>query len=94
MIDILQNMLNQQRMDNPQNSQDELLIHQEPIAAAMNTLFKIIKYERRFLSPEVYNSLIQSLQEHINQNFEQLKIPQLNMSEIVSINGDPIEKVE
>lgn len=91
MLNMLQQMLNQQSMNNPQTPEDELLIHQEPLAAAMRTLFKLIEYEKRLLPAEVFTPMIQSLQDNMNQTFEQLKIPNIPAnSDIVSINGEKV----
>lgn len=90
MMNMLQQMLNQQRMDTPQTPADELLIHQEPIAASMKALIKLLEYEKRNLPMDVFNALVDSLKANLNQSLEQVKIPTIPpTSEIVSINGEP-----
>lgn len=91
MLEVLQNMLNQQRINNPQNTQDDLLRHQEPVAAAMRTLFKILEYEKGILPQDIFVPMVQSLQDNMNQTFEQLKIVIPPMSDIVSINGEEVK---
>lgn len=86
MINLLQQMLNQN------TKEDDLIVHQEPLAYAMRSLFKIIEYEKRILPTDIFNPMIQSLQDNMNETFEKLKIPNIPPdSEVVSINGEPVK---
>lgn len=94
MMNMLQQMLNQQRIDAPQTPEDELLRHQEPISASMKALIKLLEYEKRSLPMDVFNAMIDSLKQNLIQNLDRLKVPVIPAdSEIVSINGEPARPV-
>ena len=95
MMNMLNQMLSQQGMQIPNDSSKELseqdlLLHQEPIALAMRTMMKILEYEKRLLPMNVFNPMVDSLKENIVQALEGMKMPIIPpASEIVSINGEP-----
>ena len=91
MLNMLQQMLNQQSISNPQTPEDELLAHQEPIAAAMRALMKILEYEKRLLPADLFKEMVDSLQVNLNKALDNVKIPPIPpSSDIVSINGEPV----
>lgn len=74
----------------PKTEQD-YLTHQEPVAAAMRTMFKILEYEKALLPAEFFTAMVESLQKNINETLDKLKIPNIPAnSDIVCINGEPV----
>ena len=72
----------------------ELVAHQEPVAAAMRSLMKILEYEKKVLDPEIFAQMVDSLKENLNHALDQVKIPAIPpMGDIVSINGEPAQVV-
>lgn len=93
MQNMIQSLLAQQGLSagtTTPTTEDELLKHQRPVAAAMQAMMKILEYEKSYLSPEFFTQMVDSLQENIINAFNQLKMPPIPpMNEIVSINGEP-----
>lgn len=99
MMNAIQSMLAQQGVQGftgnaqvsskPQNPA-EWEVHQEPVAAAMRSLMKILEYEKKILSFEEFSQMVDSLKTNINTSLDKLKMPTIPpMSDIVSINGEP-----
>ena len=92
MQNMIQNLLAQQGLSAgtvTPTTEEEMLKHQRPVAAAMQSMMKILEYEKTYLSPEFFAQMVDSLQENIINTFNQLKIPPISMNDIVSINGEP-----
>lgn len=93
MMNMIQQMMQQQGIQGFQPHQtpaDELMIHQEPIAASVKALIKLLEYEKRHLSIDVFNAMIDSLKQNIITSLDRIKMPVIPpSSEIVSINGEP-----
>ena len=93
-VEMLQNLINQQKIDNPTSPEDELLRHQKPLASVMRSLIDILEYEKQNLSMEVFNALVESLQTNLNNQINRIKMPAIpNATEIVSINGHSVNEI-
>ena len=93
MMNMLNQILAQQGMQVPNQDftkEEDLIIHQEPIALAMRTMMKILEYEKRLLPTNVFNPMVDSLKQNIIEALDGVKMPVIPpASEIVSINGEP-----
>ena len=92
MQNMIQNLLAQQGLQagtTTPTTEEELLKHQRPVAAAMQAMMKILEYEKTYLSPEFFAQMVDSLQENIIKAFNQIKMPPISMNDIVSIHGEP-----
>ena len=101
MQNMIQNLLAQQGLQGltqglvaKPTTDAELVAHQEPVAAAMRSLMKILEYEKKVLDPEIFAQMVDSLKENLNHALDQVKIPAIPpMGDIVSINGEPAQVV-
>ena len=69
---------------------EDLLVHQEPIAMAMKTMFSILNYEKRILPNVIFNSLVESLKQNLIRSLDNIKVQ--TESQIVDIDGNSINK--
>ena len=75
-------------------AEQDLIKHQEPVAAAMRTLMKILEYEKNILPMNIFNSMVDSLKENLNISLDKVKVPNIPpMSDVVSVNGEPVKPV-
>lgn len=75
-------------------TEQDLIKHQEPVAAAMRTLMKILEYEKNILPMNIFNSMVDSLKENLNISLDKVKVPNIPpMSDVVSVNGEPVKPV-
>ena len=75
-------------------TEQDLIKHQEPVAAAMRALMKILEYEKNILPMNIFNSMVDSLKENLSIALDKVKVPNIPpMSGIVSVNGEPVKPV-
>ena len=94
MMNMLQGLMQQatgKQINLEPKTEQDYLAHQEPIAAAMRSMMKILEYEKALLPAEFFTAMVDSLQKNINEALDKLKIPNIPAnSDIVSINGEPV----
>ena len=90
MMNIMQ-MLNQAKQGQQPLDPNDSRAHQEPIAAAMRSMMKIIEYEKRILPPNVFNEMVDALKDNIVIALNNVKAPVIPpMTDVVSVNGEPV----
>jgi hypothetical protein len=98
MMQMLQSLLAQQgiqtnKINTHPTTSEELLAHQEPLAASLKSLIKLLEYEKGLLPDNVFIPLLESFQKNFNNSVEKLKVPTLPpMDSVVSVNGEPVKE--